>query len=180
MARFRRSDWVLFAVTALLYGAFLPVRLMVGAKAGCAFTAPDMNFPTDFAAYGAAKSCLTGNDGAGVEAFVRWHLLGLDLVFPALLAFAVTVFLLRIGAGLPRFAALAPAAKLVAAGCLPLSYAIADYAENWQVASWLNAVDDGGLPLISTLTTLKFAALIVAAVAAIALYLSALKNKGLS
>jgi hypothetical protein len=68
----------------------------------------------------------------------------------------------------------------VAAGFLPLSYAIADYAENWQVANWLKAVDDGGLPLISSLTTLKFAALIVAAVVAVAFYLSALKNKGLS
>ena len=177
---FRRGEWLMLAATAIAYLAFVPVRWLIERRAGCGFIAPDMNFPPDFAVYGAAKACLTGNDGAGLDAFSRWHSLGLDLVFPALLAFAATVILLRIGNGLPRFSALGSNVKWLAAAVLPLTYAVADYVENWNVIRWLKSGDDGLLPLISTLTTLKFAALIVAATIAVALFLSTLKHKRLS
>ena len=177
---FRRGEWLLLAATAIAYLAFVPVRWLIERQAGCGFIAPDMNFPPDFAAYGAAKACLTGNGGAGLDAFARWHSLGLDLVFPALLALAVTVILLRVGEGLPRFSALGGNAKWLAAAVLPVTYAVADYVENWNVVRWLKSGDDALLPLISALTTLKFAALIVAAIVAAALFLSTLKHKRLS
>jgi hypothetical protein len=177
---FRRGEWLLLAATAIAYLAFVPVRWLIERQAGCAFIAPDMNFPPDFAAYSAAKACLTGNGGAGLNAFARWHSLGLDLVFPALLAFAATVIVLRVGDGLPRFSALGINVKWLAAAVLPVTYAVADYVENWNVIRWLKSGDDGLLPLISALTTLKFAALIVAAIVAAALFLATLKHKRLS
>ncbi len=177
---FRRGEWLLLAATAIAYLAFAPVRWLIEKQAGCGFTAPDMNFPPDFAAYSTAKTCLAGNGGTGLDAYLRWHSLGLDLVFPALLAVAVTVILLRAGEGLPRFKALGGKAKRLGAALLPAAYALADYIENWNVVRWLKSGDDALLALIPTLTTLKFAALIVAAIVAAALYLSTLKHKRLS
>ena len=123
---------------------------------------------------------LTGNDGAGAEAFVKWHSLGLDLVFPALLAAAMALFVIRAGEGLPRFARLGGGVKWAGASILPVSYALADYFENWNVVRWLKSGDDALLPLISALTTLKFASLAVAVAVAVAFVLSRLKYKGLS
>lgn len=177
---FKRGEWLLLAATAIAYLAFVPVRWLIEKQAGCGFTAPDMNFPPDFAAYAAAKTCLTGNGAAGLDAYARWHSLGLDLVFPALLAVAITVILLRIGEGLPRFKALGGKAKWLGAALLPVAYALADYIENWNVVRWLKSGDDVLLPLISALTALKFAALIVAALVAAALFLATLKHKRLS
>ncbi|MGB8816363.1 MAG: hypothetical protein WCC66_00395 [Rhizobiaceae bacterium] len=180
MMGLKRGDWLLLAAAALAYFGFLPVRWAVEKSAGCAFIAPDMNFPPDMADYADAKSCLTGNGGAGLEAYVGWHLLGLDLVFPAMLAVAATVILLRVGETLPRFDRLSGKVKLAAAAVLPAAYALADYCENWTVAQWLKSGDDALLPLISALTTLKFAALAIAAMVAIAMILSALRHKRLS
>ena len=176
----RRGDWLLFVATAAAYLAFAPVRWAIEGQAGCAFTAPDMNFPPDFGIYDAAKTCLTGNDSTGVDAFVRWHSLGLDLVFPVLLAAVTVLIIIRAGEGLPRFARLGKTAKWTGASILPVSYALADYFENWNVVRWLKSGDDALLPLISALTTLKFTSLAVAGAVAVAFVLSRLKYKGLS
>ncbi len=176
----KRGEWLLVAVTAIAYTGFVPLQWLIEKQAGCAFLPPDLNFPPDFAAYGAAKTCLTGNGGAGFDAYFHWISLGLDLVFPALLTAAVTVILLRIGESLPRFNALGCKAKWLGAAMLPVAYALSDYGENWNVVRWLKSGDDALLPLISALTTLKFAALIVAAVVAVTLFLSTLKRKRLS
>jgi hypothetical protein len=122
---------------------------------------------------------LTGNGGAGLDAFFRWHLLGLDLAYPAVLAAALTLLLFRIGEALPRFARLGGKAKWLSASILPAVYALADYAENWNAARWLKSGDDALLGLISALSTLKFTALTVAGAVAVALLLSALKGKRL-
>ncbi len=180
MVKFSRGDWLLLIATATGYLAFTPVRWAIEKRAGCKFIAPDMNFPPDFSAYDQAKACLTGNSGAGLDAYLHWHSLGLDLVFPVLLGAAVTVILLRIGEGLPRFNALGSNAKRTGAAIFPVAYAVADYAENWNVSRWLKSGDDALLPLISTLTTLKFAALIVAAIVAFTFLLATLKHKELS
>ena len=177
--RLRRSEWLLLAATLVSDLAFFPVRWAVERQADCEFTAPDMNFPPDRAVHLAAKACLTGNDAAGLEAFVRLHSLGLDLVFPALLAAAITVLLVRIAESLPRFFQMRTRARWAFASILPMSYAQADYAENWNVVWWLKSGDDALLPLISVLTTLKFAALAVAGAVAAAFLLSALKHKRL-
>lgn len=177
--RLRRGEWLLLAATLVSYVAFAPVRWAIERQAGCEFTAPDMNFPPYNSAYEVAKTCLTDNDAAGLEAFVRLHSLGLDLAFPALLSAAITVLLVRIGEGLPRFSRMRTNAQWAFASILPMAYALADYAENWNVVRWLKSGDDALLPLISVLTTLKFAALAVAGVVAAAFLLSALKYKRL-
>lgn len=179
MVKFSRGDWLLLITTAAGYLAFTPVRWEIEKRAGCKFIAPDMNFLPDFSAYHKAKACLTGNSGAGLDAYLHWHSLGLDLVFPVLLAVAIALILLRISETLPRFNALGDRAKRTGVAVIPLAYAMADYAENWNVARWLKSGDDALLPLISTLTTLKFAALIVAAILAITFLLATLKHKEL-
>ncbi len=175
----RRGETVLFAATALCYLAFAPVRWAIERQAGCEFVAPDANFPPDAAVYEAAKTCLTDNDAAGLETFVRWHSLGLDLLFPILLATALTLFTVRAGAALPRFTRLGQKAKWLGASLLPIAYAFADYSENWAVVRWLKSGDDGLLTLIAVLTTLKLFALTVAGAVAVAFLFSALKPKRL-
>jgi hypothetical protein len=177
--RLRRGDWLLIGAAVAGLIAFTPVRWVIEKAAGCKFTLPDMNFLSNAGIYHNAKTCLTGNGAAGLDAFFRWHLLGLDLVFPALLAAALTLVLFRISEALPRFARLGGTAKWLSASILPLSYALADYSGNWNVARWLKSGDDALLGLISTLTTLKFTALTVAGAVAVVFLLSALKGKRL-
>ncbi len=179
MLHLKRSETLLMAVTALGYLAFAPVRWAIERQAGCEFITPDANFPPDAAIYEATKTCLTENDAAGLEAFVRWHSLGLDLVFPLLLAFALTVLILRVGETLPRFAKMGDKAKWFGASILPIAYALADYSENWNVVQWLKSGDDALLPLIEVLTTLKITALSVAGAVAVAFILSMLNHKRL-
>lgn len=173
-----RRDWLLLAVTAVAFAAFTPLHAWIGWLGGCTgYAAPDMNWKLRPEAYVAAKKCLMGN-GAALDAYIEWHTFRLDLLFPALLAFTLTVILLRIGGRLPRFKAMSQSTQHLSAATLPLAYALADYAENWHVYRWLKSGDDGLLPLIQALTALKFAALAVTVVVAVSLLLAGLKGKG--
>ena len=177
----RLREWLLLGVTGLAFASFTPLHGKINKLPGCAeYVAPDMNVGLSLDVYADAKKCLTCNLEAGLGYYLHWHTMRLDLVFPALLAFASTIVLVRIGERLPRFNRMGAAAKWSSGAALPVAYAVADYAENWNVARWLKSGDDGLLSLIQTLTTLKFAALAVAAIIAIGLFLSGLKQKGLS
>jgi hypothetical protein len=128
-------------------------------------------------AYGETLACLNSAGGAGRDAYLTWHTFGLDLLFPVLLAIALTVLLKRLLAGLPASCRYTSGALWVAASILPFCYALADYTENWQVAQWLKSGDSRFIDLIQVLTLLKFAALGTIAMIAAALIMAALRHR---
>lgn len=169
--------WALFALTALALAAFTPLELAIEAKAGCSFVMPDMMMPWQAKAYGETLACLNSAGGAGRDAYLTWHSSGLDLLFPALLATALTVLLKRLLAGLPAALRYSSRTLWTAASILPVSYAFADYAENLNVARWLKSGDSRFIDLIQVLTLLKFAALGTIAMIAAALIMAALRHR---
>lgn len=141
-----RTDWPLWAalaVTAAVYGAMalgpLPV-LTVGAG-----RLPDMRpFGYDAAGVTAYLSVIGSH---GRDIYLTWQL-PLDLLLPGLLCLSLILIWRRLA---PRFAHVLIAVALMAA--------VADYIENAALWRVIGAGEMGWVPLASTMTGLKWAAL---------------------
>jgi amino acid transporter len=178
-----RAGWprLIYALTGLTYLALPIAQYLLGKKLGCEVNLPDLDpffTPQDFAAF---KLCIiqTLPDATqGLGLFATLHGQGLDLVFPALFAFALILLTWRTAALIPRFASQNPILKLTLICTAPIAYALADYTENFTLLRWLGgSLLDDRLPLITSATTAKFAFVGIAAAILILFSLARLKQR---
>jgi hypothetical protein len=169
---------VLFVAVALNFCVLLYMPHWLGARLGCAINLPDLNPLITSEDANALKKCLKGQGQIGVDLFGQWHTFGADLIFPALLAAALTFGILHFVNQSARSSKYPFSLRLALCGLMPLAYAVCDYAENAMVWNWLiSSQVDIKTTKIAVATTLKFIFVTIALAIFIMFALAKLKRR---